>query len=688
MDSGCTAFDPEGEEEFDSTKDASAEEIIWLMDELLYREVAWHMGYPLSQTLFTSIHIERLLWPEPKRLSDAGFWRNSPELEYGAPLLHNVFQPYCLSLIKCCDLVLSLVTSQHYYEEEDFATQIFNRPLLHEFAAEEIMDLLQAARSWLDSSDIPPHLARALDARLDARSALLVLFHDCSYGERPSPQALGEHTTLLKVMEESAFLGRPTSSVSFTLKIQRRLASSVPPRPMIVIQKEKTFPFLRQLVTDAITSFEILDIASSNDLHTAYQNFMAQAPQPAVYVRALLQSFLNIDGKVIDRFSLKDFITQDVRSLVLPSGRLFEHSHMNDLPEDQQIELGSRVDLFLDRCGQSFLNLFRTLCLNRCRVRRTMCHAALEWDQIQAEAEELDILAQSILSEPALPYPAGEEPTFAYSFSSWVYHYKLVQLGTVLQMGFELSIYAPHEFAGVYWYLSFLASTHLNHLERISFFVASAQRSNNSRHDEVQSMLKNLYRHFTWLKSVEAMAKALHRVFTLLQRHGQFQKPIVAYASETLRYELRMRPFLHLSVPEPINVDVARQSSSLSELSDREVLEQALKLIQTARKAWEEVLKAGWNFSTVQLADTKTNAGSARTSKSLGSVVDREWTQDVRNSIRACIGTSIVITGLMKVVPKGAHQPATVIANMAVDIPAVGDRDRWHLNWPVPKITS
>jgi hypothetical protein len=39
MDSGCAAFDSEGEDEFDPTRDVSAEEAIWLMDELLYREV-------------------------------------------------------------------------------------------------------------------------------------------------------------------------------------------------------------------------------------------------------------------------------------------------------------------------------------------------------------------------------------------------------------------------------------------------------------------------------------------------------------------------------------------------------------------------------------------------------------------------------------------------------------------------
>ncbi|ETI24093.1 hypothetical protein G647_03462 [Cladophialophora carrionii CBS 160.54] len=689
MDSGCTAFDPESDEEFDPTKALSAEEIIWLMDELMYREVAWQMGYPLSQTLFTSVHIERLLWPEPKRLSDASFWRHDPVPAVIPSLLRDVFQPYCLGLIKCCDLVLSMVTSQHYYEEEDFATQIFNRPLLHDFSVGEVMDSLEAARTGLDHSELSSHLTTALSSRLEARSALLKLFHECECGARPSLSTLERHIALIRTIENSASLGRPTSAVAFTLKIQRRLASSVPPRPMIVVDKGKAFPFLQKLLTDATTAFQMLDISSSCDLLVAYQNFMAQEPQPAVYVRALLQSFLSLNGAVVGRFAFKDFIVHDIGSLVLPGEALLDPGQMDDLPEDQQIELGSRVDLFVDRCSQSFLNLFRTLCLNRCRVRRTMCHAALEWDQIQAEAEDLDGVVQSILNEPARPYLAGEEPTFSYSFSSWVYHYKLIQLRTVLQMGFELSIYAPHEFAGMYWYLSFLSSTHLNHLERITFFVASRQRPTSLGQQEAQTTLQLLYRHFTWLKAVEAMAKALHRVFTVLQRHGHFRKSTDAYATDALRYELRMRPFLHVSIPEPIDMDVAQQSSSLRGLSSEKLITQASNLVQTARKAWDEVLKGGWNFHPFAQGDSKAEMAPGGSSKPPGPVVEREWTQDVRNSMKACIGTGIVVTTLGTLLQtKKTTGTAVNITSLKVEIPPVGDRSRWHVSWPVPKLQS
>ena len=72
------------------------------------------MGYPLSQTLFTSVHVDRLLWPDPKSLEESTFVRGQHVDEH--LLSHKVLRAYCLLLIKICDCVLSMVTSQHYYE--------------------------------------------------------------------------------------------------------------------------------------------------------------------------------------------------------------------------------------------------------------------------------------------------------------------------------------------------------------------------------------------------------------------------------------------------------------------------------------------------------------------------------------------------------------------------------------------
>lgn len=61
MDSG---FVPEGdpfEPEFDITAALSPTQVVWIMDEIFRLEALLYDGYPLSQTMFTSVHIFRLV---------------------------------------------------------------------------------------------------------------------------------------------------------------------------------------------------------------------------------------------------------------------------------------------------------------------------------------------------------------------------------------------------------------------------------------------------------------------------------------------------------------------------------------------------------------------------------------------------------------------------------------------------
>ena len=539
---------------------------------------------------------------------------------------------------------------------------------------------MEDARFQLPQLGLDPSIRDALKARLDVRYFFLDMLQNCKTGTPTDVRSSEEVISLIDSIQNSSHLGTDFSPDAFTLKLQRRLASSVPPRPMVVTPKDESFRFFKQLVIDTTRSFEVLEITCSVDLLVAYQSFMAQDPQPSVYVRALLQSFLTMQNNILGRYSVKQFISQDLQLLVLPNSALVtEPSATTPRLSAEQLQTSSDLEYFIGRYGQSYLNLFRTFCLNPSRVRRTLCHAALEWDQIQAEAEELDATVHASFGEHPREYPDADGPTFSYSISSWVYHYKLVQLRGIVQMGFQLSIYAPHEYSGMYWYLAYLSSTHLSHLERISFFVSSDRKKSKKQQENVQMTLHQLYRQFTWLKATEALANALHRVLVVIQRHGHLQQPRPSYSSDHLRYELRMRPFQHLSIPEPLAPDVAQQACSLQGLSDTTVLEQALRSNQTAKKAWEEVLKENWNAQPVSKAD----AGHER-DKSAVPVIEKEWTTEVRNSIKACIGTGIVISALMKLVQSA--DASGRIRDVKISIPTVGDRDRWHPAWVVPKI--
>ena len=129
MDSGFLQPGETLEETFDALTPLLPAELIGIMDQLLCYEMAWHTGYPLSQTLFTSVHIDRLLWPEPKTLEQAQFCRGQVGDAKKPGTLLEVLRAYCLAVVKGCDYVIARVTARDYFEEEDFCTNTYNRVL-------------------------------------------------------------------------------------------------------------------------------------------------------------------------------------------------------------------------------------------------------------------------------------------------------------------------------------------------------------------------------------------------------------------------------------------------------------------------------------------------------------------------------------------------------------------------------
>jgi hypothetical protein len=129
MDSGFLEPGETLEDDYDTLAPLLPEELIGIMDQLLCYEMAWHTGYPLSQTLFTSVYIDKLLWPETKVLEQAQFYRGEiPNDRRPGPLLE-VLRAYCLAVIKGCDFVIAKITGRDYFEEEDFCTHTYNRVL-------------------------------------------------------------------------------------------------------------------------------------------------------------------------------------------------------------------------------------------------------------------------------------------------------------------------------------------------------------------------------------------------------------------------------------------------------------------------------------------------------------------------------------------------------------------------------
>ena len=693
MDQG---FGEDLEDEYDVARPLLPEEVIGIMDQILCLEVGWHLGFSLSQTLFTSIYIDRILWPEPRTLEQAQFPLDRSPLS-GSPLVQLLLRSYCLATIKASYYVHSMVAGQHYYEEEDFATQLFHRELLNRFDSDDVQLLLDEALSWTESAAMDHALKTALECRLIFRQELLNAFEADQDHLLSRPHLHLSCVPMLAEIKRTTIFGQKVAE-AFSLKVQRTLASSVPPRPMVTIQFPEAIQHLERLCYDATDVYQLCDVEGSENLLSAFWTFMSHKPLPSVYVRTLAQSLLCHDDKIISKQPLRDFVISDLESLVLPNDPLL---HPDDGKQqtvlDESQKFHQLIEDFISRCSQLFLNYFRTSCLNRCRIRRTLCHACVDWDNLQAEAEELDGDLRIFTNEVGVEYASSMPPTYSYPLSSWVYHYKLLQLERTIQMGFELSIYAPDELCGMYWYLSHVCATHLSQLDRMSFFAEKHERSRGdasnlsavAQHNQMDNTLQRLFRIFTSLKATEALARALHRLYAVLLRNGLVLKPLRPYSSNRLRYELRMKPFLPLSVPEPIDFDEFEHATCMSSITDIDALDDASGAVAEARKSWEAVLKAKW--VTEAFGEQGSRLGHGREQGGFRSPartsLEGEWTSDVKNVLRACIATSITV-GMLSRRLKRAPQSIGALKDLKTHIPEPGEKDCYHDWWLVPTITD
>ncbi|KAK4175709.1 putative MAK10 subunit [Triangularia setosa] len=604
MDSGCLAPGESLDEDYDVGRGLSPEEVIGIIDQLLCLEMAWYQGYPLSQTLLTNVYIDRMLEPEPMTLEEADFIRDNLKGDQrNDDPMHAVLRSYCLGLIKCCWYINDRIKYEHYYEEEDFVTNTYHRSLLDNFDVDEINNEIMAARKLVHSirHRITDELAQALGFRLELRTAFLRAIELSVM--RSNPESLSLPWTQMKAVWEAIYNSRHLGQSvpeAFSTKIQRRLASTMPPRPIVKLSTEETYKHFKKLFVDGIN---VLNVLNYHDSQSLLQNFVmtfqSQKPQPLVYIRTLLQSFLFKDMIILGKLSIRHVLDDDLSLVVLPASKLLDPA--NDLveaPHHPRYALAHQMELFRQRAAQSYLDIFRAFCQNRCRIRRTLCHSIQDWETVQVDAEEIDQLLQIQIDERPLVYPPTEdtegiEPTFSLPLSSWAYLYKLRLMEWIVQLGFELEIYAPDELGGMYWYLSELARSRARLVDRISFFTkhrAASQQENENTSAQEAAFTRS--RHYLYQTSLDAaitweMADALLNLYAALGRLGLVVAPPRPYSTDEMRYDVRMKPFGAIGLPELPSWEEYRAATDRRQKETGRLLEDARLSLEQAQRGLE-----------------------------------------------------------------------------------------------------
>ncbi|KAL1647999.1 N-alpha-acetyltransferase, non-catalitic subunit [Diplodia intermedia] len=674
MDSGFLAPGETLEEDYDALKELLPEELVGIMDQLLCYEMSWHQGYPLSQTLFVSVHIDRLLWPEPRTIDEALFHRpsnpraylkrgssNDPQGRYrypgGKSPLLMVLRAYCLGLIKYCDNVIQRVTSRDYFEEEDFSTHTYSRQLLTRFPEDEIVDVIRCAEQWIEHEgrwgedgefELKESTRQALLSRLALREKLLIV----TSPENPLEQqqddwlAVRQH---LQEIQDSYATGIPVKD-AFSPKIQRRLASTVPPRPVVELPFPDACQVLLELCQDnlEVVRGTKLQTISPQEIMSYIWEFNSRRPQPLSYSRACLASL--VFGNPNEMY--EELLRKELEELVMPKDAVlnpvnwsFETSQNPLVPTDKRAVMASLVNDFTNRAVQATFN-------------------NLESD-IQVLDQELHQLTDDIL---------------LYPFASWVYHMKLRQMEWIVQLGFEQDIYLPDERAGMYWWLSSISASRVDLLERILAFIRQRharflQAGQSEDAAELLETQKHVESMLHATKGGSSLAEALCSLYMLLHYLNAVPTPPRPFGQPSLRYELRMKPFLVVDTPrltpfEDFDKDLHpfgpydAPERSLQEIVHR-LTHDVENMVKEAKTEFAAVKKLG-----------------AKLAKSEG--VKEAWEKNVQNVLLSCISTGLAGATLAKL--ENSKSLSEIVGAKAVKMAEAEQGKKYHDWWVVPKV--
>ena len=271
------------------------------------------MGYPLSQTLFTNVYIGGLLVPTPRTLEEADFVRDPAARERRHPM-PMVLRAYCLGLLKSCSSLISHIKREVYFEvrkadpgllqcvltnqEEDIVTNTYRRQLLDSISTDAVRDTIQSTRAAVHAmrNTWSPEMALALDARLELRYAFLRAIELSELRSNPEPLKTPwlQMKAVLKNIKKTHGLGVPVPAC-FSSKLQRQLASGMPPRPIVQMSFDEAGTRWERLFEDGMEVHDVLK-------YTDPQTLLVRSPSPRTDRRRPHADHLD-DGRILSSSS-------------------------------------------------------------------------------------------------------------------------------------------------------------------------------------------------------------------------------------------------------------------------------------------------------------------------------------------------------------------------------------------------
>ncbi|KAF9153272.1 hypothetical protein BG015_003744 [Linnemannia schmuckeri] len=688
MDTGMVMDDIASRPVFNINKRVTPTEFIWIFDNILIGQMTWLSGHALSQTLFTSCHILRLLEINEKDDEESS-GSNKDGSQPPREFLVVVLKSCVLAIAKSCALIWSEMRKGQVYEEEDFMTNKFGVSMFEDIPTASLVAMLDQAEYWMETEgatwiqnhcgDDAGEVLKGVMERVD--------YCRCSQYPQAGPQleAMRTHISGLKATHA---LGT-TVEGAFDHTIHRQLVANTPPRAIALLTFDETIEQLAQMCTDLMSIAKALPFTDTTNLVNFFILFASQKPAPGAFPRSILQTVLYEDRIIMGSRKVDDVVRESIQETVSPILKAIP-----ELAEDTissfKLRIQTSVVMFVEKATKPFVDTLQIMGQNTSRQRRNLRKIVQLWESLQEQAELFDADVHIVLEELRAQQKgstanddgvAQEQPPAPFYFVSWVYHMKLWVMEWLLLLGSELELYSPFEYSMVYAYVDSVLGAHAQHLQRIRSIIESEilepepvepatlanketpeesgiketsdQKKKKKKKKKPSTSSSSTTTTTTTEKVVEyarpkktvlmwqfltsvkmQLTRGVFLILAALTKAGHLTTTPPHTASHGLNdletlFAHRFRAFRLLSSPEALTFESFLSRLDCDGLDSLAILDYATDYFSEAQRALDQLLLLSAAEAQVLLCEDA-------------------WRKDIKNMIKVCIASKIGIAGLQK----------------------------------------
>ncbi|XP_064620991.1 N-alpha-acetyltransferase 35, NatC auxiliary subunit-like [Lineus longissimus] len=578
-------------------KDFSMSEVIGIIDTTLACLVTWLEGHSLAQTVFTNLYLHN-----PYEIED------------------KTIKAFSICTLKLVDIIRDRINRASVYEEEDFQPMSYGFKMAFDVTdmratgmmkevEEDFNRLIKNTRikpgEERDSATKKEHeSAVAVHSRMKfcrlLFSTLVAFSKEKCQGIEDADKYLTQMSELLPVMKDSLALGlQPQEQgeeaadyptiMGFEPLVNQRLLPPTFPRYTKIKSREEMMSYMTSLV------FRLKWVCQGTEevsLHHALEFFHEFSQQaPCVLSRSILQLiYLPQNRRILGSHLITDNLRDTLRNFIAPPGLMPRGIIANNA------QVKEYIDTFLTRAVRPVCSLIQLTGHNRARQRDKWAALLEELATLQDEADKVDGYLHGILMK------ADSSRQHLACFSTWVLYHTLQAMIHYTLAGFELELYAPHEYHYVYWYLSeclygWLIST----LTRTDSYVYEQEMLVAEQQQKGRAAKKNKKKKKTRPHGVEITQCQAYQNLC-----GGYYKAVVGFTlcdkmkeanfefdSEEVRFNHRFSPFRHVLTPPVVQYSHFKEMTDLRRYDMKPTSEDlyisACKCFQQAKLLFENL---------------------------------------------------------------------------------------------------